>query len=189
MEPPALPLPPLLQVERAVAPIAFPDPALEQVLRHHLFPAGSKPEVCQRLGAVRYAYNRVDLDGDRQPETLVALLGPQTCGPQGCPVLLLKEFGRRITPMQTIWGFRSSLVVSDSRSQGWRDLLFAEPRSPEGGPPRRLSHDGSGYVNRPEDSTRQGWSQPMAGMAALVIKPSPYLVQGHQLSCPLRGKP
>ncbi|MEB3300682.1 MAG: hypothetical protein VKN56_01795 [Cyanobacteriota bacterium] len=186
MEPPSLPATTLLQVERAVAPIAFPDPALEQVLRSHLFPPGSKPGACHHQGGVRYAYNRFDLDGDRRPETLVALLGRQACGPGGCPVLLLKEFGRRSLPLQMIPGFHTTLVVSESRSQGWRDLILPDPKTPEGSPPKRLTHNGSGYPERISDSRVGFLSQPTKGVGALMLKASPFVVQGHRLICPVQ---
>lgn len=187
MEPPSLPPTPFLQVDRAVAPIAFPDPSLEQVLRRQLFPPGSNPQSCQRQGGVRYVYNRVDLNGDRTPETLVALLGRQTCGKEGCLVLLLRDFGHSLTPLQTIGGFRNALVVSEWQSQGWRDLILPPPAGAEGEAAKRLSHNGHGYPTRPLGGRAGELRQASKGMAALVLKESPYLVQGHPLTCPSQG--
>lgn len=187
MQSPSLPAVPLVVVERAVPPIAFPDPALEQVLRSHLFPRGTSPGACHRQGGVRYVYNRFDLDGDRHPETLVALLGKQTCGVAGCRVLLLKEFGRSSLPLQTVSGFHSSLVISESRNQGWRDLILPAPKAPEGQPPIRLRHNGMSYPAQPPEGSAGRLSQTTRGVAALVLKESPYLVQGHRLPCPRQG--
>ena len=182
MELPPLPSIPVLQIERAVSPIAFPDPALERVLQGILFPAGSAHGACQQDGGARYVFNRFDLDGDRQPETLVALLGQRRCGPQGCPVVLLRGLGESLVPLQTISGLRSALVVSERRSHGWLDLIL--PAAGDGtGPSQRLSHNGAGY---PAPAAEGGWEapeQPIRGVTALALKTSPYLVQGHPLRC------
>jgi len=186
MELPPLPATPLLQVERAIAPIAFPDPALEQVLRTHLFPPGSNPETCRQLGGWRYVYNRVDLNGDRTPETLVALLSRQSCGKEGCPVLLFKDFGSSLSLLQTIQGFHTTLVVAEGRTQGWHDLILPPLKVAGGGPAKRLSHDDGRYPDRPLGGGAGVLSLPTRGVAALVLKESPYLVQGHPISCPVQ---
>lgn len=183
MEPPSLPPTPFLQIERAVAPIAFPDPALEHVLRQRLFP-GDNGAACMRQQGVRYVYNRMDLDGDRNPETLVALLGRQICGTTGCPLLLLKDLGQAITPLQTIWGFQSALVVGERRNQGWLDLILPQAKG-EGGRALLVSHDGTRYPVLPEPSGTEGLSRPTRGVAALVIQERSALVQGHPLGCRL----
>ncbi|MEB3324569.1 MAG: hypothetical protein VKM17_04460 [Cyanobacteriota bacterium] len=186
MELPPLPPTPLLQVERAIAPIGFPDPALEQVLRSHLFPPGSNPETCRQLGGWRYVYNRVDLNGDRTPETLVALLSGQGCGKAGCPVLLFQNFGSSLSLLQRIQGFHTTLVVGEGRTQGWHDLIFPPRRVAEPEPAKRLSHDGGRYPDRPLAGGAGDLSLPTKGVAALVLKESPYLVQGYPLSCPVQ---
>ena len=186
MELPPLPATPLLQVERAIAPIAFPDPALEQVLRTHLFPPGSNPETCRQRGGWRYVYNRVDLNGDRTPETLVALLSRQSCGKEGCPVLLFKDFGSSLSLLQAIQGFHTTLVVAEGRTQGWHDLILPPLKIAGGGPAKRLSHDDGRYPDRPLGGGAGDLSLPTRGVAALVLKESPYLVQGHPLSCPVQ---
>ncbi len=182
MEP--LPPSPPLQIDRWIAPIAFPDPALEQALRTQLFPPGSNPAVCQRQGGLRYLYNRVDLDGDRAPETLVALLGRQGCAKAGCPVMLFKDVGPRIRPLQTLLGFHTALIVAERQTGGWRDLILPQSEGAEVSQSTWLSHNGKGYPLDPSIDTRRGLPTPTRGVAALVVKQSPYLVQGHPLGCP-----
>jgi hypothetical protein len=182
MEPSALPTPPL-QIDRWVAPIAFPDPAIEKALRAHLFPAGSNPEACQRQGGLRYIYNRVDLDGDRAPETLVALLGRQGCAKGGCPVMLFKGVGPRIRPVQTLLGFHTALIVAERQRDGWRDLILPEPDGAGGGRSTWLSHNGKSYPLAPSIDSTGALPTSIRGVAALVVKESPYLVQGHSLDC------
>jgi len=184
MELPPLPSIPLLQIERAVAPISFPDPFLEQALQGVLFPPGSPRGACQHEGGARYVFNRVDLDGDRQPETLVAVLGQRRCGQHGCPLVLLRSDGERLVPLQTFAGLRSSLVVSERRSHGWLDLILPPADGTGDRVPLRLKHIGARY---PAPSEREGTlalRQPTRGVATLALKPSPYLVQGHSLPCP-----
>lgn len=184
MELPPLPPIPLLQIERAVAPIAFPDPALEKTLHGVLFPPGSPPGACQKQGGARYVFNRFDLDGDRQPETLVALLGQRRCGPQGCPLLLLRSVGDSLVPLQTLAGLRSSLVVSERRSHGWKDLILPPADGAAGSLPRWLIHNGQRYPAPSEPAATVAPLQPSRGITALALKASPYLVQGHPLPCP-----
>lgn len=183
MELPPSPPIPILRIERAVAPIAVPDPALEQALRDLLFPPGSSPGACQKLGLARYLFNRIDLDGDRQPETLVALLGQRRCGGEGCPVLLLRSAGESLVPLQTISGLRSSLVVSERRSHGWLDLILPPPDDAALAP-LRLKHNGLRYPSPVEEETSEGLTQPTRGVRALALRQSHWLVQGHPLPCP-----
>ncbi len=184
MEPPPLPPTPHLQIDRSITPIAFPDPALEQVLRTHLFPPGSPPEACRRQGGLRYIYNRVDLDGDRAPETVVALLGRQGCAKAGCPVILFKDVGPRIKPLQTLLGFHTALIVAERQTGGWRDLILPKTGGAEQGLSTWLSHNGKEYPLEPSIESARTISTSSRGMAALVVKESPYLVQGHSLGCP-----
>ncbi len=128
-------------------------------------------------------FNRLDLDGDRQPETLVALLGQHRCGKEGCPVLLLRSVGDRLIPLQTITGLRSSLVVSERRSHGWQDLILPSSASP-GPASLRLAHDGARYPSPSEAAGTEVLDQPTRGVTALALRTSPYLVQGHPLPCP-----
>jgi len=184
MEPPPLPPTPPLQIDRWIAPIAFPDPALEQALRTHLFPPGANPAACRREGGLRYLYNRVDLDGDRAPETLVALLGRQGCGKSGCPVMLFKDLGPRIRPLQTLLGFHTALIVAERPTGGWRDLILPQSGGAGAEGSTLLSHNGKEYplVSRSESSG--ALASPTRGVAALVVKGSRYQVQGHVLACP-----
>lgn len=178
-----LPPPPVLQIERAVAPIAFPDPALEKALRGFLFPSGSPARACHGQGGARYIFNRLDLDGDRQPETLVALLGQRRCGAAGCPLLILRNVGERFVPLQKIEGLQASLVVSERASHGWRDLILPPPEDGAGRFPRRLVHDGARYSGGTTAAGSVPLREPTRGVAALWFKTSPFLVQGHLLPC------
>lgn len=181
MEPP--PLPPL-QIERAVAPIAFPDAALEKVLRGHLFPTGSPLGACESQGGARYVYNRFDLNGDRQPETLVALLGQQRCGKEGCPLMLLRSMGDTLIPLQTIGGLHTAVVISERSSHGWRDLILPRTEGPGGWPPNLLAHDGLRYPAPLPPGGPATLESPVRGVSALAIKSRTHLVQGHALPCP-----
>jgi hypothetical protein len=171
---------------------------LETALREALFPPGSPRQACQRQGGARYIFNRIDLDGDRQPETLVALLGQRRCGREGCPLLLLKSDGPRLVPFQRVMGLRSSLVVSERRNHGWLDLILPPDAEGSAGPPLRLTHDGAAYATAADAAAVSASSPATApaagvraapvpltlGVSALSLRTSPWLVQGHALPCP-----
>jgi hypothetical protein len=188
MEPPPLPPRPILQIERAVAPISIPDPALEHTLQAVLFPPGSPLGACQRQGGARYVFNLVDVDGDREPEILVALLGQRRCGKEGCPLLLLRSVGESLLPLQTLAGLHTALVVSERRSHGWRDLILPPAEGAGASAPRWLIHNGARYPTLSEPGGTEVLREPARGVTALAIKQSPYLVQGHPLPCPPRQR-
>jgi hypothetical protein len=173
-----------VRIERTVAPISFPDPSLETVLRSQLFPPGSPPGACVRQGGLRYVFNRMDLDGDRQPETLVALLSQKRCGSNGCPLMILRTRGDALIPLQTIEGFHHTLVVSERRSQGWLDLILPQDSPDRMAPPRVLAHTSERYLPLSQPKGRGEPTLPSRGIATLAVKASPFLVQGHPLTCP-----
>ena len=131
-------------------------------------------------------FNRVDLDGDREPEILVALLGQRRCGKEGCPLLLLRSAGESLLPLQTLAGLHTALVVSERRSHGWRDLILPPAEGAGASAPRWLIHNGARYPTLSEPGGTDVLREPARGVTALAIKQSPYLVQGHPLPCPPR---
>jgi hypothetical protein len=94
----------------------------------------------------RYAYHRIDLDGDGKDEALVYLLGPDFCGTGGCTMLLLapKADGYRLVQQFSIT--QTPVLAASERSHGWRDLI----RHEAGGGARasfvRHRFDGHRYV-------------------------------------------
>lgn len=89
--------------------------------------------------------------------------------------------------MQTLLGFHTALIVAERTTKGWRDLILSPPPDAQGLPPILLSHDGKGYPFKPPLAGGGSVSAPTRGMAALVVKGSPFRVQGHPLPCPPDG--
>jgi hypothetical protein len=72
----------------------------------------------------RYYYNRVDLNGDGEPEVLVYLFGPYMCGSGGCNLLVFRREGDAYKLVSDISLARNPVVVSEHRTNGWNDLIF-----------------------------------------------------------------
>ncbi|HZI19942.1 MAG TPA: hypothetical protein VEY09_15265 [Pyrinomonadaceae bacterium] len=103
---------------RRVRPEASSDAALESAIRSALGgggEGGGEP--------TRYNYNRVDLDGDGRPEALVYVYGPAWCGSAGCTLLVFKREGGGYRLVSHVSGAENPVVVSDRRTNGWRDLI------------------------------------------------------------------
>jgi hypothetical protein len=137
--------PPAPIVVRTVAPSTTPDPRLEEALRLALFPVrvddgqGHGPDPgseewkqarrtligrqCAQGGALRYAWSRVDLNGDGTPEVVATVVGPFVCGTGGCPLLIFQERKGTLVPITTMSLFKEPLIVSERRSNGWKNLI------------------------------------------------------------------
>lgn len=72
----------------------------------------------------RYYYNRVDLNDDKKPEVLVYVFGGVTCGTGGCSVLLFQKLIGRYKLINNFGPTRNPVVVSQNKTNGWRDLIF-----------------------------------------------------------------
>lgn len=72
---------------------------------------------------VHYYYNRVDLNGDGKPEALVYLFGPVVCGTGGCSAYVFQLEGARYKLISELSPARNPIVVSSSKTRGWKDLL------------------------------------------------------------------
>jgi hypothetical protein len=77
------------------------------------------------LDAVRYHYNKVDLNGDGRPEVLVFIFGPTMCGTSGCDAMVFQSLGRSGYKLITNFGpARNPIIVIGRRSHGWNDLIM-----------------------------------------------------------------
>lgn len=82
-----------------------------------------------------------DLNADGQPELFIGLSGPYFCGSGGCTWLLLTPKGTLITSFSVS---RYPVVVSNTRTSGWSDLLV-ESHSYY----HRLQFNGKAYPSNP----------------------------------------
>lgn len=76
-----------------------------------------------RRDRVRYYYNRVDLNDDGQPESLVFLFGTTWCGSAGCTALVFQSVNGEYKLVTNISGVENPVIVSRQRTNGWNDLI------------------------------------------------------------------
>jgi len=143
------------------SPVAFEtqrDPALQAALLR-ASPDYTRNAVETGGMEARYAYGRVDLNGDGTEEVLAILMGSVFCGTGGCNLLLLKKEEAGYTVINAFPISRLPIIVSDHKTAGWADLLRPE----HGGGAERsyVKHvfDGSRYVEAerlPADVTPEG---------------------------------
>jgi hypothetical protein len=77
-------------------------------------------------GSVLYSYNKVDLDGDGQPEILLKISSspsPYVCDIGGCPIEILKYNGSRYSLIDSFLSFSTFIVTSD-RTNGFKDIVI-----------------------------------------------------------------
>jgi hypothetical protein len=98
------------------------------------------------LEGTQYFYNRVDLNGDGEPEVLAYLRGPLTCSSNGCLLLVLEKGENRYAVVSRIYMAWSPVVVTENRSNGWSDLVLrAEASGGGAGRYSRIAFDGKSY--------------------------------------------
>jgi hypothetical protein len=72
---------------------------------------------------VRYLYNRVDLNGDGRPETLVYLSALAWCGSAGCVACVFQTVEGRYELVTHISGVEAPVIVSRKRTNEWNELI------------------------------------------------------------------
>jgi len=111
---------------------------------------------------VRYYYNRVDLDGDGVPEIFVYLTGPLLCGSGGCSGLVLKRANSGYTVKSRFSLVRTPVFVSETKTNGWKDIIMYVAGGGIEASYRVLKFDGKTYPLNPsiqpevESSTIKG---------------------------------
>ncbi len=73
---------------------------------------------------IRYYYNRIDLDGDDQPETFVFLVGSSVCGTGGCSGLIFKSQDDDYELVSRFTLVRNPVIVSQNKTNDWNDLIM-----------------------------------------------------------------
>ncbi|EAQ75090.1 MULTISPECIES: hypothetical protein [unclassified Synechococcus] len=182
---------PAPRIRQIVAPIATANRVLEEALQQELFPVsvlddqGHGPDpgtaewrqaeihqrrnACRAAGPLRYAYNRIDLNGDRQDELVATVIGPYTCGTGGCNAYVFqsgpKGKGLRLVSQMSL--FKPPLVVSDQRHNGWRDLISRVRIDAGHGYYARLPFNGRGYPSNPSTPPAEPLRSALPGVAML----------------------
>ncbi|WP_345240528.1 tetratricopeptide repeat protein [Pontibacillus salipaludis] len=75
-------------------------------------------------GKARYYYNKVDLDGDGEPETFVYLVGPYFCGTGGCSAAIFKEQDGDYSLLTRFSVVNNPIIISDTKTNGYKDIIM-----------------------------------------------------------------
>jgi len=195
-------------VVRTIPPLTTADPRLEEALRLALFPVrvddgqGHGPDPgsaewkqarstlvakrCAEAGSLRYSWNRVDLNGDSTPEVVATVEGPMVCGTGGCPLLIFQERKGTLVPITTMSLFKEPLIVSERRSNGWRNLITRVRLDAARSTYAVLAFDGRTYPTNPSVPPAQPLKVREPGTAHLGWDPSGKAQ--HPLPCAAGGK-
>jgi hypothetical protein len=98
---------------------------------------------------VRYYYNRIDLNGDEVPETLVYLTGPIVCGTGGCSGLVLKRANGDYKVISRFSLVRAPVIISETKTNGWKDIMMYVAGGGTEPSYRVLKFDGNTYPLNP----------------------------------------
>nr|AIA12643.1 hypothetical protein [uncultured bacterium] len=109
----------LAKVPRARAEI-IRDVKLEAAIIKALYEGNRNAAARDR---VRYLYNRVDLNGDGRPETLVYLSALAWCGSAGCAACVFQTVEGGYELVTHISGVETPIIVSQKKSNDWNDLI------------------------------------------------------------------
>lgn len=113
----------------------------------------------------RYAFERVDLNGDGREEVLVYLMGSFFCGTGGCTLLVLREAPEGgYLPVNDYSITQLPVIVSPVKRNGWNDIWRMESGGGVEASYVRHSFDGSRYVKK----ERIGASKAPEGKACLA---------------------
>jgi hypothetical protein len=118
----------------------------------------------------RYAYNRVNLNGDRTPETVVYLVGQGVCGSGGCTTMVFQTVGKNYRLVSRMSVSRQPLIVTLQKTNGWNDLVML---ASGGGVPSnyfRLKFDGKTYPISPYEGVEVPARSAIVGTAVLTTE-------------------
>jgi len=119
---------------------------------------------------VRYLYNRVDLNGDGRPETLVYLSALAWCGSAGCVACVFQTVAGRYELVTHISGVEAPVIVSQKMTNDWNELIaYVRWGEVEGHTLRDyyavLRYDGRTYPDQFPGSTPLGAGAHVTGTA------------------------
>lgn len=119
-----------------------PDPEIESAFSEEFGLKRGKDKV-------RYYYNRVDLNGDGVPEIFVYLTGPLLCGTGGCSGLILECENGGYTVKSRFSLVRTPVFVSETKINGWKDIIMYVAGGGIEASYRVLKFDGKTYPLNP----------------------------------------
>jgi hypothetical protein len=147
---------------KIVKNISSRDSKIEQYIRKE------HADALNYKGYISYAYNKVDLNGDGNPEVLVRVLS-SFCGSGGCPVDILKFNGSRYLATDTSFLSWGRYIVTPNQTNGFKDIFY----------PHFIRNEKTYFLLK---SSRQGrYKKVQEYTTNLQIKGTAYLVCGKYL--------
>ena len=133
----------------------FSEKAPEELLEHAILetlPDYTGQNMDGEESLARYYYNRVDLNGDGQPEVLVYLVGSYICGTGGCNLLVFRELQDSYQLISEISLVNQPVIVSITRTRGWNDLIVFVAGGGARARHAVLRFNGRTYPDNPSDA-------------------------------------
>jgi hypothetical protein len=133
-------------------------------------------ELSGDVAGVRYLYNVIDLDGDGRYEVVVYLTGSATCGTGGCTMMIFKIVGNgnyALISRHTL--VNNPIVVSNTTTNGWRDLVVYVAGGGAKPSYRILKFDGSTYPSNPSTAPEVSPRTIVTGNAVIADKITPHV--------------
>jgi hypothetical protein len=75
--------------------------------------------------SVRYYYNRVDLNSDRNSEIIVYMVSKHVCGKSGCPTMIFQKTSRGYKLISQTLVTNQPIIVTEQKTNGWQDMIFS----------------------------------------------------------------
>lgn len=149
---PTIAAPKATEPTRSVTPVYAEqqaNPALAQAILRELpgYPCTDLTRTDEE--AVRYFYTFEDLNDDGNDEAIAYLVGSYTCGTGGCTAMIFDVNGQEYTLNSRMTLVRTPIVVADSQTEGWHDLVI--PVAGGGATPgdRLVTWTGQSYMANP----------------------------------------
>lgn len=116
----------------------------------------------------RYYYNSVDLDGDSKEEVIVETVGPDDGYSTGYTAIVFKKNDDgTYTTIQKFEGIRNPIIISDSQSNGYKDIIVEKASESAPNEYLILKYDGSKYSDV-ETSEALGNLNEVTGVAIIT---------------------
>lgn len=133
--------------EASLTPMQTTDPD-DSVMR------GSVNAFLQESGAPvssMYEYSRIDLDRDGRRDALVLFKNPYGywCDTHGCTMLVLRAGNDKFELVNAIQPIRAPLYVSDSESNGWKDIIVRVTGRWDQSKDVAMTFNGAQYADNP----------------------------------------
>jgi hypothetical protein len=138
-----------------------PDAGIEQAIVENM--GGDRAA----LANTRYYYDRIDLSGDGQPETLVYLNGAFSCGSGGCTMLVMEPQGNAYKVLSKMTLVHAPVIVSTEKTAGWNDLIISVSGGGAEAHYARMQFDGSKYPRNPTTAPEVAPNTTLNGTAVI----------------------